>query len=300
MNALCKWLAPMMLAVVAAGCESTTEPVPSKPVPSNSSAVPRLRSTLAGIERLAIGSRTPLTDAQLFVPAGFAPDATGNVPLYLHFQGGVTIAEENFARMQRPGVLIASTIQGRSSAFSRPYANPAAFRSLLESAEHRLSTQFERELRFDPIVITFFSAGYGAVRELLKEPEFFDRIDALVSADSIYASVVHPDVRAPLAEHMVDFLRFAQAAVRGDKTFVLAHGMYATDYASTSECANLILASVAGRRVASGEFTKRGVPISSAFHQRGMHLYTFDENTAAFHVDCLYMIPDLVRRHVRH
>jgi hypothetical protein len=289
-NASCKRLGLIAVTVFVASCSSTTTAPPQRRAPS----------TLSSIERIAVGSHTALQDAQLFVPDGFQPDPAGSVPLYLHFQGGVTIAEENFARMQKPGVLIASTLKGFSSAFSRPYENPAAFRDLIHAAEQRLSTQFERDLRFDPVVITFFSAGYGAVRELLKQPEFFERIDSLVSADSIYASVVHDDVRAPQAEQMIDFMRFAQAAARGEKTFVLAHGMYATEYASTSECADMILASVAGQRSESQDVTARGVPISSEYHHGGMHLYTFDEATAGFHVDCLYMIPDLVRRHLPH
>lgn len=263
------------------------------------SNIARVPATLASMERLAVGDRIPLANAQMFVPEDFQPDASGIVPLFVHFQGGITIAEENFARMQQPGVLIASTLKGRSSAFSTPYKDPSAFRQLLAAGEQDLSTRFGRDVQFAPITITFFSAGYGAVRELLKEPEFFDRIAALVSADSIYASVVHHDVRAPVAEHMINFLRFAQAAARGEKTFVVAHGMYATDYASTAECADLILASVAGRRIASRAHTERGVPIQSEYHQRGCHIYTFDEATAGFHVDCLYMIPELVRRHAR-
>jgi len=261
--------------------------------------VTRLPSSLAGLERLAIGERTPLPNAVMFVPEGFQPPASGAVPLYVHFQGGTTIAEENFARMRQPGVLIASTLSGRSSAFSKPYQDPAAFRQLLAAGERELSARFGKRVQFGPIVITFFSAGYGAVRELLKAPDLFARIEALVSADSIYASVVHDDVRAPIAEHVVDFLRFAQAAARGEKTFVLAHGMYQTDYASTAECADLILASIGGKRVASTAHTERGVPITSEHHQRGCHVYTFDEATAGFHVDCLYMIPELVRRHVQ-
>ena len=233
----------------------------------------------------------------MFVPADFTP--TGDlVPLAVHFQGGVTIAEENFVRTGRDGVLIASTLSGFSSAFSRPYRDPAAFAELLSAGERELSQRFDRPLRFGSILITFFSAGYGAVRELLEEPEFFARIDALVAADSIYASVVASDVRAPRAEQMIDFVRFAQAAARGEKTFVLVHGSYQTDYASTAECADMILAAVAGERVPSARFTERGVPIASEFHQRGFHLYTSAEATAGIHVDCLWMIPELVRRHV--
>ncbi len=253
---------------------------------------------LAALERLARGERIGLPLAQLFVPQGFVPAADGRVPLAVHFQGGLTIAEENFMRMGRPGVLIASTLTGRSGAFAEPYQDPAAFRTLLAAGEHELSARSGREVHFGPVLITFFSAGYGAVRELLRVPEFFERIDALVSADSIYASVVAQDVRAPDAAQMVDFLRFAQAAARGDKTFVLVHGGYQTDYASTAECADLVLAGVAGRREPGRGHTERGVPIAAECHRRGFHLYSFDEATPGIHVDCLWMIPELVRRHV--
>lgn len=274
-----------LIAALLAGCA-----VPAPPA--------RVQPSLHALERQAVGERYSLRDAQLFVPASYTPPPSGTVPLAVHFQGGTTIAEENFARMQRPGVLIASTLAGRSSAFSRPFQDPQAFRALLADAEARLSRRFRHEVRFGSILITSFSAGYGAVRELLKEPEFFERIEALVMADSIYASVVSRQVRAPHAEQMVDFLRFAQAAARDEKRFVLTHSEIPTDYASTGECADLILAAVAGRREPSGRFTERGVPIASECHLGGLHVYGFAEATAQIHVDCLWMIPELVRRHV--
>lgn len=277
---------PLLVAFAACRAEPASS-VPPRPAPS-----------LATLERLARGERVLLPDAELLIPEGFTPPADGTVPLAIHFQGGVVIAEENFARMQRPGVLIASSLAGRSSTFSKPYEDPAAFRTLLAEGERELSSRCGRDVRFGPILITFFSAGYGAVRELLKVPEFFDRITALVSADSIYGSAVAADVRAPAAAQMIDFLRFAQAAARGDKIFVLAHGMYPTDYASTSECADLVLASVAGHREPGRGYTERGVPIGGEFHRRGFHFYTFDEAGPGIHVDCLWMIPELVRRHV--
>ncbi len=259
----------------------------------------RLPPSLAQLERLAVGKRHSLDRNVMFVPKGYRVPASGKVPLYIHFQGGVRIAEENFARMDRPGVLIASTLTGRSSAFSKPYSDAATFRSLLAAGAAILSDQFEAPVRFAPITITSFSAGYGAVREILAVPEFYSRIDNLVMADSIYASVVAPGVRAPRAGQMVDFARFAQAAAGGEKTFVITHSAYQTDYASTTECANLLLASVAAsRRQVEGQFTTRGVPIAAEAHVGGFHLYAFAEADKRIHADCLYMIPDLVRRHV--
>lgn len=274
--------------VLLAGCAAA----PSAPTPP-----PRVAPSLADMERLAQGWRAELPLARLLVPDGAAPAADGTVPLFLHFQGGVPIAEENFARMGQGGVLIASTLAGLSSTFKEPYLDPAALDGLLAAGEAALAERWGRAVRFEPVTITFFSAGYGAVREFLKHPAHFERIDALVSADSIYASVVAPDVRAPHADQMEGFLLFAQAAARGEKTFVLVHTGIVTDYASTAECADLILASVAAERAPAGWFTERGVPIGAEAHVGGFHLYTLDEGTASSHMDCLYMVPELVRRH---
>ena len=257
----------------------------------------RLPTSLASLQRRAHGARHALPDAQLFVPDGYRPPSDGAVPLAVHFQGGLTIAEENFARAGRPGVLIASTLAGRSSAFSRPYQDPRAFAELLAAGERALSEQFGRKLRFGRFLITSFSAGYGAVRELLKEPGFFDRIEALVMADSIYASLSAAGVRRPDAEQMAGFVRFAEAAAQGDKVFVLTHTQIPTPYASTAECADWILSAVGGARAPSGDYTERGVPITAAFHRRGLHVYALDGADAQAHVDCLWMIPELVRRH---
>lgn len=305
-------LAALTLCAVGA-CRSTTLdarvpgdlPVPSDGgVSAEAHARPvRLASSLAQLERLARGARIPLIDAQLFVPGSFALPSDGVVPLSVHFQGGTAIAEENFVRSGQEGVLLASTLAGLSSVFSKAYADTANFHALLAAAEASLSTR-ETRVRFEPIVVTFFSAGYGAVRELLKDPILFERIDALVSADSIYASVVADGVRAPDAEQMVDFMRFAQAAARGEKTFVLVHGETPTPYASTEECANLALASVAAVRSPAGRFTERGVPLHAEAHVGQFHLYSCAEGRASeedakrIHMDCLYMVPELVRTHV--
>ncbi len=293
-------LCGVLSGLCSVACTAVSEPgSPSSPVPA-----PRLAPDLASLgERRAVGERHPLADAELFVPEGYSVPPSGVVPLAIHFQGGVAIAEENFVRSGHGGVLIASTLAGLSSSFSRPYRDREAFVALLTRAAEHLSTH-ECAVRFEPITVTFFSAGYGAVRELLKDPEHFARIDALVSADSIYANVVSEAVRAADAAQMVDFMRFAQAAARGEKTFVVAHGQTPTPYASTAECADLLLAAVAGQRLPSARRTQRGVPIAAEFHSGGFHLYSFaeglggDDEAKRIHMDCLYMIPELVREHV--
>ena len=74
---------------------------------------------------------------------------------------------------------------------------------------------------------------------------------------------------------------------------------FQTPYASTAECADLLLASVGGTRRVVECYTERGVPIAAEAHVGGFHLYSFAEATAGFHVDCLFMIPEMVRRHLK-
>lgn len=243
------------------------------------------------------GERIDLPLAELFVPRGFEIPPDGRVPLFVHFQGGVPVAERNFVRFERPGVLIASRLEGRSGAFSEPYRDPAAFVGLLAAGERALAERAGRAVVFAPIRITFFSAGYGAVRELLKDESLFRRIDALVSADSIYADVV-PGTRRPMPDQMKDFLRFARLAARGEKTFVLVHSDIETPYASTKETADALLEGLGIRRREAGKWTERGVPIASEAHAGRFHLFEIGEGDARAHLDSLYGIPEWVRLYV--
>lgn len=272
---------------------------PREPASPLREPVSPLREAAGWREVRADGTALDLPDARLYVPKDFAPPASGEVPLFVHFQGGPKAATENFERMDREGVLIASTLSGRSGAFAKPYADPAAFGALLAAGEQALSQHCGRELHFGRIAITYWSAGYGAVRELLKHEPYYQRIDALVSADSMYAGVVADEVRAPRWQDVDGFVRFAQDAARGEKTLVLAYGLYPTDYASTSETAAFLLASVAARLAPANRTTERGVPIAREAHVGGFHAYEFAESGKEIHVDLLYFVPEMVRCHVR-
>lgn len=253
-------------------------------------AVPRTRQ----LAELPPGTRTPLELAELFVPQGFRLAPSGEVPLFVHFQGGVPIAIRNFHAMGADGVLIASTLSGLSSVFRKPYEDPGRFRALLSSGEAALAARCGRSVRFAPITLTFFSAGYGAVREILKHDDLVARIGTLISADSIYADVVSEDVRVPLVDQMLPFARFAQAAARGEKSFVLACSSIRTPYASTRETAEALLA-VVGASLAPCPPDALGGEVAPRRHARVgcFTAWEFAEDVPAIHVDLLWAIPRL-------
>ncbi len=243
------------------------------------------------------GRRLGVLEGTLFVP-DYYHLRPGKVPLLLHFQGARWLAEANFYQARVPGVLYTSSLEGLSRAFQGPFRDPGHLGAILADAEKKLSSLSGKgKVEIGRLGITSFSAGFGAVREILKKKEYFERIDYLVMADSIYASYLSPKIRVPPIEQMVDFIRFAQQAVLGKKVMVVTHSHYhPKTYCGTWETADVLLACVGGKRKKVKEYTKRGVPIDDRFDRAGFHLLATDEATAVIHVDTLYMIGELLER----
>ena len=103
------------------------------------------------------------------------------------------------------------------------------------------------DTRVAHIDVSSFSAGYGAVRELVQQPASFQIIRRIALLDSMYASLEPEETgstnRRPLAAQIDVWVPFARAAVRGEKTFVFTHSQVPTrTYASSFECAAALAA----------------------------------------------------------
>ena len=257
----------------------------------------RLPPEPATVKVRAQGRRLEVLEGTLFLP-DYYDLRPGPVPLLLHFQGARWLAEANFYRARVPGVLYTSGIKGLSRAFQGPYSDPGHLQAVLDDAAAKLSGLLGgKKVEFPRIGITSFSAGYGAVREILKKKEYFDKIDYILMADSIYASYLSPEIRVPPVGQMVDFARFAQEAALGRKVMVVTHSHYLpASYCGTWETADFLLACVGGGRKKVREYSKRGIPIDFRFDRAGFHLLAADEATAVIHADFFYMMGELLER----
>lgn len=163
--------------------------------------------------------------------------------LWIHFHGSPAVAAKNFTKAKIRGVLVVINFKGLSAAYSKPFReSPELFSDILEKTSKQLAPK--EAPHWKRLTVSSFSAGYGAVRELLKTPKHFERIDALVAADSLYASLEEGAVRQPLHAHMRDYRRFAKLAAEGKKAFTLTHSNQETTYASTTETANDLIKSL--------------------------------------------------------
>lgn len=183
----------------------------------------------------------------LFLPEGWS-DATNRGRLAIHFHTADWVAVGEHLRAGCRFPLAAIFLGSGSARYREPFTDTNRFPRLLVQIEDELARRGVRE-RIQVVDVSSFSAGYGAVRELVRQPDAFARIQRIVLSDSLYGSLASgaegqgPRVVAP--EHVDCWLPFARAAMRGEKTWVFTYSeIPTTSYASTGECAAAILASL--------------------------------------------------------
>lgn len=251
------------------------------------------------------GERIPLSVGQLMIPQGLsAPD--GAVHLLVHFHGAPKVVEQNVAKLDGQRVIVNVTLNGLSGVYRDKFLKPETFSRLLEESVEQLR---QRKIAESPkiarLTVSSFSAGFGAVRELLKSDEHYRRIDALVMADSIYAGYVDDGKKVPNEikrdvepKHMEGFLRFARDAVDGKKTLVISHCQLRPEtYASTGETADYLLSKLGlgGERKPVNADWADGWHCLSRCDRGGLHVLTFSGEAGTDHMQHLRNLQHLLR-----
>ena len=181
--------------------------------------------------------------AKLFVPDTYQPREDGKVDLLVHFHGHPPVVRDNAAFARLNAVIVTVNYNGLSKAYSTPFSDAELFGQLLDEvlATLRQQPEFADDVQLDQLALSSFSAGYGAVREILKQPGYFDQVTAILAADSLYAST--DEDGTPVDSQMADYKRFAELATQQKKTFLFSHSQVPTPtYESTAETGDELLA----------------------------------------------------------
>jgi hypothetical protein len=178
----------------------------------------------------------------LVIPRDARP-VDGKVDLFVQLKGSPARVHSAMRENRINAIAIVVTDQGLSRAYSGPFSDPELLQKMIdESFEHLRQRSGFADVAPGRLSIGSFSAGYAAVRELLKHDRWFDRIDGLYFQDSIYAGYVSENDKSIPPEQMAGFIRFARAAAEGKKTMILTHTKLTPgSYASTYETADAIL-----------------------------------------------------------
>ena len=255
-------------------------------------------------EARADGVRATLPIGELFVPRAAVDRRRASMPIVVHFHGASWLIEQHVARSAPQAALVTVNLGAGSARYAAPFSDPDAFTRLLEDAADETSRAIGRRVTWSRVVLTSFSAGYGAIRAVISKPDAYARVDAIVLLDSLHASyVLDGDVRAArttdpdvkVADIDV-FTRFAADAAARRTRFVVTHSeVYPGTYASTTDTASALLASLHLTRRPVMRWGPLGMQQLSEARRGGFLLLGFAGNSAPDHVDHLYALGDWLR-----
>lgn len=233
-----------LICLMAAGLYAEPAGATSAPAPSASSPA------AAG----PAGQFIKLETGTLFIPVTFGR-AAREVDLLVHFHGDPPTVGRNVEAARLDVVVLIINYPGLSAAYANPLRDdPDLFDKALAGALARLEQEklVTGQARWRTVCVSSFSAGFGAVRELLKQDRYVERIRAICMLDSIYAGYAADSTETDKRvepENMLGYRRFARAAALGDKTFILTHSyLVPGSYASTIETADDLISHVGARR----------------------------------------------------
>jgi hypothetical protein len=255
------------------------------------------------------GRREKLELGVLFLPAKLGPAKLGpaklgpaklklksSVPLFIHFHGGTWLPEVAATKAGNTAV-ISIQIGVGSGAYAKPFVDANLFSRLIADAETKVG------VKFSPISLTAWSAGYGAVREILKVPEHYVRVDRVLLIDGLHTGYVGgkpgqgSSQESQLETENLDiFLKFARDAVAGRKQMIITHSeIFPGTFASTTETADWLLGQLGLKRKAVVKWGPMQMQQLSEVRSGKFLLIGYAGNSAPDHVDQLHSLPEYLK-----
>jgi len=227
------------LALLAFTWFLTQQPRNPAPIVEHPRAHPRLT------EQTPPGRREKLDVGTLYLPTGLAERR----PSLLVFFHGDTWIPEVAAESNRMAAISVLAGEG-SEVYTRLFEDPQRFLRLLKEAEVKAHKPFGR------VILGGWSAGCGALHQILKSPQSYARVNAVICIDGVHTDYVDGKP-GPLESSLTEanlqvWLHLGRDAVAGRKRFLLTHSeIVPGTYASTTETADYLASTRRPSRSAS-------------------------------------------------
>ena len=266
-------------------------PAPT-PVPQNPS--PMVEHT-RGHPRLARqsppGHRYPLPPGALFVPQGLHRNRPATLLFFFH---GEDWLPELAASRQHQMAVVTVPAGAGSASYVALFQDAARFRSLVAAAESA------SHMQFGEIALGGWSAGCGAIRQILIDPASYQSVHRVLCIDGVHTGYTH-GTPGPLesdmdASNLEIWLRFGRDAMAGQKRLIITHSeIFPGTFASTTETADWLLGQWRLAPHPVSRFGPMGTQMLSRVSAGGLTVVGFAGNSAPDHVDELHSLPEYLR-----
>jgi len=207
------------------------------------------------------------------------------MPLFVHFHGAAWLAEKSVVARNPHAAVLSVNLGAGSGVYSRAFSDPQRFQQLLDEAARALNPANPPVFR--PVVLSSFSAGYGAIREILRNHDNWQRIGAVVLVDSLHTGYTTGTIPGPIdPEPLQPFLDFAREAAEGRRQMVITHSeIFPGTFASTTETSDYLITSLGLKLRPVLKWGPGGMQQISEADKGNLHILGFAGNSAPDHID---------------
>lgn len=238
---------------------------------------------------------------ELWIPPGLA--RRRSIDVLIHFHGTPWLARQSLAAATHGAIAVVLNLGAGSGAYHRAFTEPSAFDSLLATAARETASALHRDsstIRVGRVILSGYSAGHGAIRQILRDSGHFARVDAVLLIDGMHTSYV-PEGMAMAGGGALDttnlatFAAFARAAMRGEKRMLVTHSeIFPGTFASTTETADWLLTAIGLTRHPVLRWGPRRMQQLSEARTGRFELRGFAGNSAPDHVDQFHGMPEFL------
>jgi len=219
--------------------------------------------------------------------------------LLIHFHGLRYVPKYAVYHAKHPLILAVVNLGSGSSVYENAFQSKATFPKLIEAVRESVSDRQSTEMEIPRIYLSSFSAGYGAVRAILKNhPSLLDGIVLLdgLHTDYVPSSRVLAQGGKLNEEKLKDFIQYARLATEGKIKFLMTHSeIFPGTYASTTETADYLINSLHLQRHPVLKWGPVGMQLLSETKMNGLTILAFAGNTAPDHIDHLHALPTFLK-----
>ncbi|MBU2444413.1 MAG: T9SS type A sorting domain-containing protein [Bacteroidetes bacterium] len=246
--------------------------------------------------RIDLTSKLSLTSgqfAQLFIPDYYVRPVNDSIILVFHFHSASWAAEDQIYKARANAILFNIHLGSLSSPYQNYFTTQTNFQKILDTCLSVIKTNgIMANPKIKKLILTSFSAGYAGLREILKSPAYYDKIDVINLADGLHSN----SDPGTMAVQMKDFLQFAKDSRDKKKIMIMTHSSIPTSgYQSTTQTANYLISGIGSTRVTYSSFDGIGNQTSKC-DTGSFRLKGYTGQTADDHMKHLYAMNKMLEQ----
>jgi hypothetical protein len=220
-------------------------------------------------------------------PRDLVLDENGGFDLIIHLLGDDPIRRE-LIESHQPFVLYSLTV-GSNQSYASLFTGTQLQASIVAGIEQTLSKRLAKPAHLRHLAMSAWSAGFVGIEAALSQPAAKD-IDAVILIDGLHAPRAN-DLQ--FKAQMKPFVDFAARAARRERSFFVSHSSIdPPDFASTTECAHYLIASLGGKPQPVRRADRFGLELVEFFSDGDFQVRGYAGNDRADHCAQLAVLRD--------